>query len=216
MQTQPVQPRWDQGNDGGDGTSTVRHELGGRAYGPMIALWPLVVRWAHDAVIEDAFDRAERSLGLGPAVPATWSPWIRLLRAVHGRVERRQRVREIGTSAELLAAATLPRVDVADTFVLRLPPGTSRDVVGWHRAFVEDSTPGWLDARVRHRRALQRARGSWLLRPRPPLPPPDRPGDAPSGRAVAARGGCRRRGQTPRSCHDALRDTGAQGHVARA
>ena len=143
--------------DAGDGTTTVRHELVGRAYGPMVVLWPLVVRWAHDAVLEDAFDRAERSLGVGPAVPATWSPWIRLLRAVHGVVERRRQVREIDTPAELLAAAAIPRVDFADTFLLQLPPGASRDVTAWHRALVEDSTPGWVGALMAVRNVLARA-----------------------------------------------------------
>lgn len=143
--------------DAGDGTTTVRHDIDGRAYGPMVVLWPLVVRWAHDAVIDDAFDRVERSLGVGPAVPATWSPWVRFLRATHARVARRHQVREVDTPAGLLAAAGLTEVDFDDTFVLRLPPGTSRDVADWHRAFVEDSTPGWVDALVAVRNVLARA-----------------------------------------------------------
>lgn len=54
--------------DLGDGTALLRHVLQGRAHGPMLLLWPLLVRWAHDALVEDAFDLAESALGVGPQV----------------------------------------------------------------------------------------------------------------------------------------------------
>ncbi len=66
--------------DLGDGSSLIRHVLEGRARGAMAILWPLAVRWAHDALVEDAFDLAEAALGVGPQVPARWSPWVRLVR----------------------------------------------------------------------------------------------------------------------------------------
>lgn len=43
--------------------------------------WPLLHRPLHDALIEDALDRAERSLGLEPK-PRHWSPLVRLLRSI--------------------------------------------------------------------------------------------------------------------------------------
>ena len=58
-----------------DASRTVlRHVLRARPIGGMRLLWPLVVRWVHDAVLEDLFDRAEAAVGTGPARPARWSP----------------------------------------------------------------------------------------------------------------------------------------------
>jgi hypothetical protein len=42
--------------------------------------WHLVVRPLHDALLEDALDKAEASLGSPTEKPAKWSPWVRLLR----------------------------------------------------------------------------------------------------------------------------------------
>ena len=42
--------------------------------------WHLVVRPLHDALLEDALDKAEASLGSPPEKPARWSLWVRLLR----------------------------------------------------------------------------------------------------------------------------------------
>ena len=41
--------------------------------------WTFVFRPLHDALIEDAFTKAERSLGL-PENPLPWSAWVRWLR----------------------------------------------------------------------------------------------------------------------------------------
>ena len=117
--------------DPGDGTALLRHVLEGRTHGAMVLLWPLVVRWAHDALVEDAFDRAEAALGVGPTVPAQWSPWVRLLRRARTAAAGRADVHQVETPARLLSAAGLPRVDFTDTFALRLPPGSSRDVEHW-------------------------------------------------------------------------------------
>jgi hypothetical protein len=43
--------------------------------------WPLAVRWLHDALIEDALDRAETATAARPVPARRWSPWVRLLRA---------------------------------------------------------------------------------------------------------------------------------------
>ena len=143
-------------DDRGDGTATLRHVLGGHAEGSMRLLWPLVVRWAHDACVEDALDRAERSLGVGPEQPATWSPYVRLLWQVRQRMLRAA-VRDIETPAALVRAAALPRVDFHDTFAVRLPAGAPADVRVWHRVLADAGLPPWVHALLRVRNMLARA-----------------------------------------------------------
>ncbi|MEO6124079.1 MAG: DUF2867 domain-containing protein, partial [Ilumatobacteraceae bacterium] len=53
-------------------------------------------------------------------------------------------------------AAGLPAVDFADTFTLRLPPGSSRDVEDWHRALVTGSSPAWVGASMAVRNRVAR------------------------------------------------------------
>ena len=45
-------------------------------------LWLLVVRWLHDALIEDAFDKMENSYSVEKRV-ATYSLWVKLLRSMY-------------------------------------------------------------------------------------------------------------------------------------
>jgi hypothetical protein len=142
--------------DLGDGTSLMRHVLEGRAHGAMVLLWPLAVRWAHDALVEDAFDLAEAALSVGPAVPAQWSPWVRLLRKALPAATEPADVRQVETPGELLSAAGLPRVDFTDTFTLRLPPGSSRDVEDWHRALITAGSPAWVAALMAVRNRVAR------------------------------------------------------------
>jgi hypothetical protein len=62
-------------------THTLAADVGGR----MIWLWPLVIRWMHEALIHDLFDNAERAAtGRLSRGPARWSPWVRLLRRSRG------------------------------------------------------------------------------------------------------------------------------------
>lgn len=42
--------------------------------------WPLIYRWLHDALIEDALDRAEVAVSSRPVHRPSWSAWVRLLR----------------------------------------------------------------------------------------------------------------------------------------
>ena len=62
-----------------DGQTVMRHEVEARPRGLMRLGWPLAVRWLHDALVEDALDRA------AGARQRAHSPWVRLLRAVSGR-----------------------------------------------------------------------------------------------------------------------------------
>ena len=145
--------------DLGGGTCLLRHVLEGRVHGSMLLLWPLAVRWAHDALVEDAFDLAEAALGVGPTVPAQWSPWVRLLRRARTAVGGRTGVRQVETPAGLLGAAGLGRVDFTDTFALRLPPGSSRDVEDWHRALLTAGSPAWVAALMAVRNRLAQGLG---------------------------------------------------------
>lgn len=63
----------------------MRHELEGAARGAALLKWTCVIRWLHDALIEDLFDNAEQ-VATGEVVhPARWSLWVRLLRPVVAR-----------------------------------------------------------------------------------------------------------------------------------
>ena len=125
----------------------------------MVLLWPLVVRWAHDAVVEDAFDLAQAALGVGPTVPARWSLWVRLLRKARAAATDRADVRQMETPSALVSAAGLPRVDFTDTFALRLPPGSSRDVEDWHRSLITAGSPPWVAALMAVRNRVAQALG---------------------------------------------------------
>ncbi|MEV7907606.1 hypothetical protein AB0P04_38905, partial [Streptomyces anulatus] len=53
----------------------------GTVEGRMAVLWPLVIRWMHEALVHDLFDNAERAAtGRMSRRPARWSLWVRLLR----------------------------------------------------------------------------------------------------------------------------------------
>ncbi|GAA2984497.1 SRPBCC family protein [Actinokineospora diospyrosa] len=67
------------------GTSVLRHDITARPRGAGHLLWPLVIRWLHDALVEDLLDNAERAVGHPPAHKARWSPWVRLLRRLKSR-----------------------------------------------------------------------------------------------------------------------------------
>lgn len=59
--------------------SILRHRLEGRPRGSMRLLWPLAVRWLHDACLEELLDQAEASLaGTAPRV-RRHGPWVRFL-----------------------------------------------------------------------------------------------------------------------------------------
>lgn len=53
--------------------------------GSMRLGWPLVIRWLHDACIEDLLDRAEREITGTVRKPARWSWWVRTLLTIMKR-----------------------------------------------------------------------------------------------------------------------------------
>lgn len=110
----------------------LRHEIDGRAEGVMRLGWPLAVRWFHDAVLEDLLDRAESTLGAGPARPARWSPWVRALRVARIR----PRVRPVPVPRDGLLDAV--GADAADAFAVDRPRGTPDDPQRWADALFRD------------------------------------------------------------------------------
>ena len=64
-----------------DGDATVlSHVIEGAATLRFAPSWLLVFRPLHDALLEDALDRAEEACTGAVARPARWSRWVRFLR----------------------------------------------------------------------------------------------------------------------------------------
>jgi hypothetical protein len=62
----------------------IKHEINMRLEGSAKLSWPLIIRWLHDALLEDAFDKAE-SFITSRSINHTWSLWVRFLRYLLGR-----------------------------------------------------------------------------------------------------------------------------------
>jgi len=60
----------------GDERPWIRHVVSLRLSGSARLTWPLLDRYIHDALVEDAFDRAERSVGSTPS-PGRWPHRVR-------------------------------------------------------------------------------------------------------------------------------------------
>jgi hypothetical protein len=73
------------------GQVALRHVIEMRTTGISQIMWPLVIRPLHNALIEDAFDRAESNTGGSPP-QRSWSIWVRLLRYMmsKGRIVRKR------------------------------------------------------------------------------------------------------------------------------
>lgn len=116
-------------------TCVVRHVLQCAPHGRMRLLLPLAVRWLHDALIGDLLDNAERAATGRVASPYRHSPWVRLLL----RLEQ-PRARTVPFPADSRVADSLPRVDYADAYQIRVPAGVGADAEGW---FAAGFTPPW-------------------------------------------------------------------------
>jgi len=69
--------------------NTLRHTIHAQPRGLGHVAWPLAIRHLHDACLEDLLDHAADSLGHPPAHRARWSPYVRFLRHVAPRPQRR-------------------------------------------------------------------------------------------------------------------------------
>ncbi|MHB1042131.1 MAG: SRPBCC family protein [Eubacteriales bacterium] len=70
------------------GMVRLRHVIDMRVKGIARIIWPLMIRWLHDALIEDAFDRAEAYVASRSVSQRRWPFWVRFLRGVYGRKSR--------------------------------------------------------------------------------------------------------------------------------
>jgi hypothetical protein len=70
------------------GGTVLRHTIAVSLHGFGRLIWPLAIRWLHDAMIEDILDRAEQATTGTVAHPSRWSPYVRLLRRLGGSGDR--------------------------------------------------------------------------------------------------------------------------------
>ncbi|WP_151526387.1 DUF2867 domain-containing protein [Serinicoccus kebangsaanensis] len=135
----------------GPAASRLTHEIRARPRGAMRALWPLAVRWMHDAVLEDLLDNAELIATGTVRRPARWTPYVRVLRTAFERSVREVRIPE--------AAVLLRRAEEGQDWSLRdawqvpLPRHVSRDPREWHRA-IFGTVPPWVAAALVARQLL--------------------------------------------------------------
>ena len=61
------------------GRTKIEHKIQMKIYGITILYWSLVIRWLHDALIEDAFDNYENYFS-GTSKRTPWSNWVKLWR----------------------------------------------------------------------------------------------------------------------------------------
>lgn len=134
-------------------SSYVRHVVEGRTTGRMRLVWPLAMRWLHDAVVEDLMDRVATDAGHPPAQRARWSWWVRQIRRMTS-----SRVRAVPVPSTPLLERALPEVDFADAYAVRRPAGTSADPQVWADA-VFRAPPLWVGALLVARESLVRAVG---------------------------------------------------------
>ena len=69
------------------GKTRLRHVIEMSVTGRALVNWILMIRPLHDALIEDALDRAEAFTGGHPA-PRKWSPWVRTIRWTMRRIRK--------------------------------------------------------------------------------------------------------------------------------
>ena len=68
--------------------AVLRHEVIVIPEGWRRLKWPLIIRWVHDAVVEEVLDSAEVATGTVPAQPYERSLWVRALLAVGAKKSR--------------------------------------------------------------------------------------------------------------------------------
>ena len=100
----------------------LRHVAEARLSGVMRLAWLLAIRWAHDAVLEEQLDNAERAAGVEPARPARRSAWVRLLRGLE-----LPRSRATTPPRTALLGRALPRIDWTEACAVAALPAAPLD-----------------------------------------------------------------------------------------
>lgn len=126
------------------------HVIEGRTRGRTRLVWPLALRWLHDALLEDLLDRAEQATTGTVARPARWHPAVRLL---HWLTWPGPQAVPVPQAAAAAAGADFDHPDLADAYLVRLRPGMTQDPARWAQATFRDP-PGWVRAALRLRNAL--------------------------------------------------------------
>jgi hypothetical protein len=72
-----------------DHQTEIKHTINMSTTGPALLTWPLVIRWLHDALIEDAFDKVENNFNEKKKI-TRWSLWVKFLRWVLNRKKLKQ------------------------------------------------------------------------------------------------------------------------------
>lgn len=57
----------------------IIHTINMNVSGVAVISWLIIIRYLHDALIEDSFDKAQKYFGI-EAKTNNWSPWVRFLR----------------------------------------------------------------------------------------------------------------------------------------
>ncbi len=89
--------------DAGGGRSRLVHTIEARLEGTMAILWPLMIRWLHEALLQDLLDNAERrATGTLEGKPARWSLRVRLFRRIRrssAKVSPARQAQRFGTKS---------------------------------------------------------------------------------------------------------------------
>jgi len=130
---------------------TLIHDARGRMLGRMRLVWPLALRWLHEALSQDLLDNAELAATGELARPARHSRWVRALR-------RRLAKRPQKTDVSATARAIFDHTDLADAWWLPVGPGMPTDPRVWADAIFRDP-PRWVIALLHLRNRLVRLIG---------------------------------------------------------
>jgi hypothetical protein len=66
--------------DGGPGRTVITDELAGRLHDRMVLVWPVGLRWLHEALINDLFDNIERAATGRVRRLRRHNVWVRTIR----------------------------------------------------------------------------------------------------------------------------------------
>ncbi|GEM_PF-133859 len=135
----------------GPNRCTLIHDARGRMLGRTRLVWPLALRWLHEALIHDLLNNAELAATGTLGAPAKHSRWVRALR-------RRLAKRPQKTDVSPMANAIFDHTDLADAWWLPVAPGMPTDPGVWADAIFRDP-PRWVVALLHLRNRLVRLIG---------------------------------------------------------